>query len=47
MLLLGREIEVALDVITESAPEKLPLTTEYTWQAHWGRWERAETTESL
>ena len=29
MLMLGREIEVPLDVITELAPDTLPLTTEY------------------
>ena len=29
MLMLGREIEVPLDVITKSAPDTLPLTTEY------------------
>ena len=29
MLMLGREIEVPLDVITEPAPDSPPLTTEY------------------
>ena len=29
MLMLGRELEVPLDVITKSAPDTLPLTTEY------------------
>ncbi|KAL9964889.1 hypothetical protein ACROYT_G028596 [Oculina patagonica] len=29
MLMLGREIEVPLDVITESAPDTPPLTTDY------------------
>ena len=29
MLMLGREIEVPLDVITESTPDSPPLTTEY------------------
>lgn len=29
MLILGREIKVPLDVITESAPDTLPLTTNY------------------
>ena len=29
MLMLGREIEVPLDVITEPPPDSPPLTTEY------------------
>ena len=29
MLMLGREIEVPLDLITEPPPDSLPLTTEY------------------
>ena len=34
MLVLGRQIEVPLDVITEVAPDTPPLVTEYSLALH-------------